>query len=98
MSDFNEIWTETCEIFRKIALQVQQLNSLEYLRFQAPVKSILTHSAICEAIFEKPQLEYLHVDYLMSKIRWESRNEQIDLDYYCEAFKSLFDESWVEQL
>ena len=77
---------------------MQHLSSLEYLHFQVPNKSILTHSAICEAVFEKPQLEYLHVDYLMGKIRFDTPYRMLDLYSYCEAFKSIFYESWVEQL
>lgn len=63
------------------------------------MQSVLTHRAICDAIFENPQLEYIHVDYLMGKIK-PSGNQLlsgIDLDLACEAFKSIFHELWLEQ-
>ena len=63
------MWIDTHNAFLEYTELLKSLTELEYLRMQAPIKSILTHSALCDAIFEKANLEYLHLEYMVDKVK-----------------------------
>ena len=48
--------------------EIKQFSKLRYLQIQAPNHSILTHSAISDAICEKSELEYLQIEFLRNKL------------------------------
>ena len=77
--------------------EIRQFSKLRYLRIQAPNHSILTHSAISDAICEKKELEYLQIEFLRKKLELPN-NFCMNLDGLSEAFKAQFYESYIEKI
>ena len=98
LPDCNQLCTEIHNVFLEYMDEIRQLHKLEYLHIQAPVRSMLTNSAIGEALCDKLHLECFKVCYFREKIQPDVHFKMMKLEGLSEAFKALFFESYIDQV